>query len=372
MRRFFKVSLILINILTAVFFIVGCYSASFGHSFWLAGLFNLASLYLLLLLVIFIIFWLFVKARLALIGVVSIALCWIPLRQLIKLKTGSGFAMQKNKSNLRVMSWNIAHFDILEHKTHPEVKQQMFDLINKYDPDIACFQEMVGSDRYPDAINYVPDIMRSIRMPYQYYCYDPKWSFDSKHEFGVIIFSKYPFVSQHKIAYEPNNYNDIFQYVDVAVNKDTFRVFNLHLQSLKFSAQNLDYINKSAIDEGKSFKQSMSILKKFRKGFELRSLQSDRVKKAVNESPLPVIVCGDFNDVPNSYAYATIGKGLKNAFAEKGSGIGRTFSGISPTLRIDNIFTDKRFTIEQFTCVQKKLSDHFPIITDIFYNGSGL
>jgi endonuclease/exonuclease/phosphatase family metal-dependent hydrolase len=76
-------------------------------------------------------------------------------------------------------------------------------------------------------------------------------------------------------------------------------------------------------------------------------------------------VCGDLNDVPNSYAYHTIGSGLKNAFAEKGVWLGRTFSGIAPTLRIDNIFVDKRFDVEQYIRIKKKLSDHFPILADM-------
>lgn len=89
------------------------------------------------------------------------------------------------------------------------------------------------------------------------------------------------------------------------------------------------------------------------------------MSEEIDKSPYPVIVCGDFNDVPNSYAYCKIGDRLQNAFVEKGSGIGRTFSNISPTLRIDNIFTDKIFTISQFTRVRNNLSDHFPIIADV-------
>ena len=88
----------------------------------------------------------------------------------------------------------------------------------------------------------------------------------------------------------------------------------------------------------------------------------------MNHSPYPIIVCGDFNDVPVSYAYETIGAGLQNAFVQKGSGISRTFSSISPTLRIDNIFADKRFTVTQFTRVKKLLSDHFPIVADMKFN----
>jgi endonuclease/exonuclease/phosphatase family metal-dependent hydrolase len=85
----------------------------------------------------------------------------------------------------------------------------------------------------------------------------------------------------------------------------------------------------------------------------------------LNNSPYPVIVCGDFNDVPVSFAYETIGDGLQNAFVAKGSGISRTFSSISPTLRIDNIFTDKKFKVTQFTRIKNTLSDHFPIVADM-------
>ena len=94
-------------------------------------------------------------------------------------------------------------------------------------------------------------------------------------------------------------------------------------------------------------------------------MQADRIKEEINKSPYPVIVCGDFNDVPNSYAYETIGNGLQNAFEKKGFGLGRTFSGIASTLRIDNIFVDQQYRVNQFVCISKKLSDHFPIITDI-------
>ncbi|MBK7121790.1 MAG: hypothetical protein IPH68_02690 [Chitinophagaceae bacterium] len=56
---------------------------------------------------------------------------------------------------------------------------------------------------------------------------------------------------------------------------------------------------------------------------------------------------------------------MKNAFVEKGSGLGRTFSGISPVLRIDNIFVDEEMEVLQFNLIKKKLSDHFPIIADV-------
>ena len=79
-----------------------------------------------------------------------------------------------------------------------------------------------------------------------------------------------------------------------------------------------------------------------------------------------MIVCGDFNDVPNSYAYARIGQGLKDAFREKGNGCSRTFSQISPTLRIDYILFDPAYNAYQYDCIQRVLSDHFPIMATLY------
>ena len=128
----------------------------------------------------------------------------------------------------------------------------------------------------------------------------------------------------------------------------------------------MKYIDKPTVeDEANAIKESKNIISKFKRGFLRRQLQAEKIRTEIDKSPYPVIVTGDFNDVPNSYAYHTIGKGLNNAFAEKGSGLGRTFSGISPVLRIDNIFADKKMDVLQFQLIKKKLSDHFPILADL-------
>ena len=48
-----------------------------------------------------------------------------------------------------------------------------------------------------------------------------------------------------------------------------------------------------------------------------------------------------------SYTYFTVRGDMQDAFLKKGFGIGRTFSALSPTLRIDYIFADKNFKINQ-------------------------
>jgi endonuclease/exonuclease/phosphatase family metal-dependent hydrolase len=288
-----------------------------------------------------------------------------PVSHIVPFRFTASFTKQKQEQALRIMSWNVEHFDILENRTHPENKQQMLQLIQEYQPDIAVFQEMVGSDDVPKAINYIPKIMEQEQFTGYHYSFNPKLDFDGNHHFGIITFSRYPIINKQTVQFYPYDYNSIFQYTDIVKGKDTIRVFNIHLQSLKFSNSNLEYIDKPTITDETDLKKSKSIISKLKKGFLKRKLQSERIREEMEKSPYPVIVCGDFNDLPNSYAYNTIGKGMKNAFAEKGRGIGRTFSGISPTLRIDNIFADEVFEIEQFLRINKKLSDHFPIFADL-------
>ena len=371
-RRFTKGFFIICNVVIAIFFLLGCYASYFNvTTFWFFGLLTLASLYFFLLLILFIVFWLFANFKYILISLIAFAIAWKPLAQIIKFKQGEDFKVAKLPNSIRVMSWNVEHFDILEHKTHPERKQEMLDLINKYSPDVACFQEMVGGDLDSTAINFVPRIAKQLKYQYYYYSYDKRDDFDSKHHYGIITFSRFPIIQKYTYSPPELNYNSIFQSIDIAANNDTFRVFNIHLQSLKFSDISRQYIDDPTLKGRVDIEKSKNIISKFKTGFAKRKLQSETVKKSMNESPYKVILCGDFNDVPNSYAYNTIGKGLKNAYAEKGSGIGRTFSSISPTLRIDNIFVDNKLIVEQFVRIKKKLSDHFPILADITLTPKG-
>lgn len=366
-RRFTKKFFIIINLFLALFFLAGCYGYLLNPQyFWPIGFLTISVFYFLLLLLIFFFFWLFIKPRWALISFMSMLLAYKPLSHVIPFRFASSFNKIKQRSStLRMMSWNVAQFDVLNNKKHPEVKQQMINLINEFQPDVACFQEMVCEDSTVRQHGHVDEYLRKLEFPEYFYSYNRKEDFWDYAHFGIIIFSKYPIIKKQTLMWYPFDYNSIFQYVDIVKGGDTIRVFNIHLQSLRFSRNNLKYIDDPSVENKDALKESKNIIVKFKTGFLKRKIQADRVREELDKSPYPIIVCGDLNDVPNSYAYHTIGRGLKNTFAEKGVWLGRTFSGIASTLRIDNIFVDKRFEVEQFIRIRKKLSDHFPIISDV-------
>ena len=365
-RRLTKRFFIALNIIAAILFLLGSYGYLFNPTwFWPIGFLTLTAFYFFLILVAFIFFWFFIRPYRVLISVIAILLAYPSINNIFPFRFSSSFAKTKQANALRVMTWNVAQFNVMEDKNHPEVKKQMIELINEYQPDIACFQEMVAEDSTVKDHGHVDEFLEKMNFPDYFYSYNSKEDFWGYAHFGIIIFSKYPIINKKTISFYPNDYNSIFQFADIVKGEDTIRVFNIHLQSLRFSRENLKYIDKPTTEKAEVLKESKSIIGKFRTGFLKRQKQADRIRAEIDMSPYPVIVTGDFNDVPNSYAYHTIGRGMKNAFVEKGAGLGRTFSGISPVLRIDNIFVGNKMEVQQFQRFKKKLSDHFPIIADV-------
>ena len=368
-RRLTKRFFIALNIIAAILFLLGSYGYLFNPTwFWPIGFLTLTAFYFFLILVAFIFFWFFIRPYRVLISVIAILLAYPSINNIFPFRFSSSFAKTKQANALRVITWNVAQFNVMEDKNHPEVKKQMIELINEYQPDIACFQEMVAEDSTVKDHGHVDEFLEKMNFPDYFYSYNSKEDFWGYAHFGIIIFSKYPIINKKTISFYPNDYNSIFQFADIVKGEDTFRVFNIHLQSLRFSRENLKYIDKPTTEKAEVLKESKSIIGKFRTGFLKRQKQADRIRAEIDMSPYPVIVTGDFNDVPNSYAYHTIGRGMKNAFVEKGAGLGRTFSGISPVLRIDNIFVGNKMDVQQFQRFKKKLSDHFPIIADVQLN----
>ncbi|MEJ7586068.1 MAG: endonuclease/exonuclease/phosphatase family protein [Ferruginibacter sp.] len=374
-RRLTKKIFILTNLLVALLFLLGCYSELlFSAAWWPMGFLTLSLFYLWVFLVVFFIFWLFIRSRWFIVFIVTAALSFNHVRNIIPFRFQNMFEMKKQAKDLRIMSWNVAQFDIMKFKERPGTYKEMISLVNEFKPDIACFQEMVSGDTLADLNNpyyrkysfySVFDFVDKLNLPNYFYSYNYKENFLSQQHFGIIIFSRYPIINKQTISNFPHDYNSIFQYADIVTDTDTVRVFNCHLQSLRFSPTNLNYIRNPTIKNDTDIVKSKNLITKFKNAFIKRRVQADHVRAEINKSPYPVIVCGDFNDVPNSYPYETIRKDLQDAFVKKGAGLGRTFSGISPTLRIDNIFVDRQYLVHQFIRIQKNLSDHFPIITDI-------
>jgi endonuclease/exonuclease/phosphatase family metal-dependent hydrolase len=68
---------------------------------------------------------------------------------------------------------------------------------------------------------------------------------------------------------------------------------------------------------------------------------------------------------PASFAVNELSKGLKNAFRERGFGLGRTYNGDFPNFQIDYILATLQFDVLDYYIIEKKLSDHYPVRADL-------
>ena len=69
--------------------------------------------------------------------------------------------------------------------------------------------------------------------------------------------------------------------------------------------------------------------------------------------------------MPGSYTYKTIKGNWQDAFLEKGFGVGATFLGLSPTLRIDYILANSPWELRGWESIDENLSDHHMIMADL-------
>ena len=92
-----------------------------------------------------------------------------------------------------------------------------------------------------------------------------------------------------------------------------------------------------------------------KRSYKKRAVQVDIIQKHIKKSPYPIIVCGDFNDTPLSYAYNIIKNNLADAFSISAKGIGTSFVKI-PALRIDYILHDAQMKSTNYKKHKKILS----------------
>jgi endonuclease/exonuclease/phosphatase family metal-dependent hydrolase len=177
----------------------------------------------------------------------------------------------------------------------------------------------------------------------------------------MATFLSYPVVNKGKIEFE-NSFN-MAQFTDFIWQNDTIRVYNIHLQSIHFDAENYEDVDDlviSEIDKEKLHRYN-GIVKKMTYAFERRAAQSEKVREHIENSPYPVIICGDFNDTQQSYAYHKIAKGFNDCFQDSGKGFGITFQRKKLRMRIDHILCDKNLKSYGFQTKKIEFSDHFPV-----------
>lgn len=355
----------LINIVVVLFYLLACLIPLLPTGpFWMIAMLGLVFPLLFVIVAIFFAGWLIAGSKWCLVSLVAIVLSWQQLAVIAGLNPKKTFSISKTRQTLRILTWNISSWSETSKNYQPNSGSlpKMIMVIKDQDPDIICLQEFW--DKRGDFSNV--KVFNAIGYPYSYFIHSTLG--DLVYESGVAILSKYPIADTARFTYGvKSDFAEPLIYADIQFNEQKVRVFTTHLESVRFDNEQYVALRKIKQRDEEGLKDSRTIVRKLKNGYMYRGFQADLVRQKIKESPYPAVVCGDFNDVPNSYTYFTIKGDLKDVFLNKGTGLGRTFQYLSPTLRIDYILVDKNFEVTQFDRLSATYSDHFPIVADLVF-----
>lgn len=314
----------------------------------------------LLLNLLFIIFWLIFKVKRVWIPIAGMALCFSFIRDYIPFNPSflqASVTESASPDTLSILSYNTRGFGGKQ-ATDEEGRNTVVEYVVASHADIVCLQESSGSKL--DDVN-----KRMEALGYEHY----------NHK-GQVIYSRLHILETDTLSY-PTRSNSGFQAL-LFDGKDTILFINNHFESNQLS----DFVKsdyRDAIENRARSayeketrdtirKELAPMLNLLAKAAPLRAAQADSVQQIIRRwLPRPVIICGDFNDTPVSYALRILTQELNSAFRESGNGLGYTFHEKGFPVRIDHILYSPDHWRSIHTKVDNTISasDHYPILTEL-------
>ena len=270
-------------------------------------------------------------------------LCALPLfGRVMQFSSGAG---EPTGEDVRIVSWNVGHFAQSGNRNIPSADacaDSVARFLRTCNADIICLQEVFTRDaRF---------IRRELEAHFPGYHFEYYMNLAPAGSYGNVTLSRQPILSKGKLDF-PHSAN-LAIWTDHEIHGRRVRIYNCHLESYSLKWNGHD----STLVRTTEQKVRASILK--------RPAQVDEVLSHITESPYETVVTGDFNDAPVSYTFQKFREGRRDTFIEAGTGFGATYRYV-PTLRIDYVLCPREASVSSHRVERVKLSDHYPIITDI-------
>tara|TARA_B100000787_G_C16190469_1_gene297191 strand:- start:1729 stop:2748 length:1020 start_codon:yes stop_codon:yes gene_type:complete len=292
---------------------------------------SLAVPLLFLLNILFILYWIIKLKKYFIISTFAIVLGVGYINSIYKFSEKKIFL----NDDIKVMSYNVRLFNHYKWSKENDIAEKTSNFISEKKPDIITIQEFFEA--------------KNLKISYPYQFIKTK---SEINKFGLAIYSKYEIINSGSLDLEESANNIIF--ADILKEKDTIRIYNIHLESLKINP------NKQHFGEQDSDK----LIQHMKTSFQKQATQVEQFLEHEKQWEGKKIVCGDFNNTAFSWVYNQLCKNKQDAFEIAGKGLGRTFNYMYP-LRIDFILVDNNFEVNNFKTFDVQYSDHFPILARI-------
>lgn len=354
LKKLFIKFFFLLNFLVALYALLVfqvAYSADIKH--WLGGFLSLTVPIAFAFNLLFLFFYILSGSWKFLLSLFILIIGYPLLERTLKFSFTKD--IPENEKVISMLSYNVMYMGggVQSFQQNPALRGNLAADIASISAGIKCIQELYNQpgDKELDLIKRI-----SQENPYYTYMHSEIDENSKKGSVGLAVFSKYPILRKEEISWKINN-NGLLM-VDIKVDQDTIRVFNIQMKSMGIRVQKALTSNEETRN-----RETKNILAQLKSGFEDRVLQVDELVELIKKSPYPVLLGGDFNELPYGYAYGRVRNLLDNSFEEEGFGFGFTYHKLPSFLRIDNLFFDEeKFKVLKFeTMRQYKLSDHYPI-----------
>lgn len=355
-----------LNVL-AILALLGSYAGGSisPERFWPLAFVSMAYPLILVSLIVLTVYWILKRKWFLFINIALLLIKWDFVDATVQFPKEEIIAPG---DGMNVMSFNVRLFDYYRWADDGNTRTKSFDYLYRNQPNILCIQEF-----YVDSSDHfrVMDTLLNTNIIKHAHFENYRDNQQPNRKWGMATFSSYPIINNGVIDFE-STYGNRCIYTDLKVDNDTIRVYNIHLQSVRIGNDQYLFIDQLMLNKSLKGVPVMKLLRDLKllvyrmvHAFIERGKQAKQVKTHMNESPYPVILCGDFNDTPNSYAYNVLSENLKDTFVEHGFGFGNTFVRI-PFFRIDNIFYSSGFESRTHQVDDDTvLSDHYPILSNI-------
>ncbi|OUJ70183.1 hypothetical protein BXP70_25220 [Hymenobacter crusticola] len=333
------------------------------HTFWPAAFGALTLPIALGLNLAFVFYWLLRNWRLAVLPLLVAVLTWPHFQRGLALHPWRTVEATSTPDNqVQVLSANVRIFNVYPQLRDPDLasSRNMVQWLAESSADIICLQEFYNEPRNMRSRD--GNVFRTVeqigRKAGRHAFVSKSLTNSAGAEFGIAIFSRYPILHRGTISFGKLTQNHAM-FADLRLpGGDTIRVYNFHLQSMSMEEKDIvqSYSSKSGFEQ-----KSRGLLRRFKRGMIARSVQIDTLVRRFERCRYPILLCADLNDLPYSYSYDQLADHFQNAWATVGTGVGSTYNGRLPFIRIDNQFASSRWTIEECQ-VHREIpySDHFP------------
>ncbi|CDD88491.1 putative uncharacterized protein [Tannerella sp. CAG:51] len=313
--------------------------------------------------IIFILFWTIQRHHSALISIIALIACWNGLWNYTPIHIESDEAVTEGEK-LTLLTYNVHNFNNYAPHTD-DSPNPVISYIQDSKADIICMQEFsFGNSKNQLSLAQINSALSEY--PYKHFTPGNKTPYSQS---GIACYSKYPFQEITDIKYD-SSYNGSCIY-KIKINGRILTLINNHLESNKFTSNDRElytYMMKH-IDDTELFPEFKDrLMTKMGAAFRKRALQADSIARIIHKTDSNIIVCGDFNDTPQSYAYRKIRGKLKDSYVSTGLGPGITYHANGFWFRIDHILYGKGLQSLSTHIDKVKYSDHYPVKAILKWN----